>query len=514
MAPRTPAQELAERFVRAQSDKTRIWGRYEDIYRLTMPQRHLQHQTQPADSLDEIYDATAIQALDDFVSDVLNAFTPPFTNEWIAFEPSRHLQLDAAGERQLRAAIAAYKDRLWQEIEASNLAEAARECYRDLAAGTCALMITSPHPVEPIRCECIPVSDLWLSRGPGGTVGGLFRRFRPQRDHLRVLWPQAAVPPHLDRLPPEAELDVTEGMWRLYDRPGTERHRYIVSAGPDVLVDTVYEGEGGCPIIVTRWDGDPTTAWGTGPLYSALPDIKTLNKAVELTLRHAGKVIAPPTSYTDDGVIDISQGIGEDDWLPRAPGSDPPMPLEPKGRFDIGFLLEDRLRDAVKRALYQNRPEQRGLTPPTATQWLDMAQDLARRMGAPAGSLVHNWQFPIIRRFARLAAERDPAFPRVKFDGGVVALRPTSALVMSQEQEQLSRAWDTAAKLSQLAGPQMAGLIIDFQALGAAAERVGNLQGFRMIRSPEQIQVMMQSAMQAASAAGALPGPNGAARAA
>lgn len=500
MAEKTAAQELGERFVRAQADKTRIWGRYEDVYRFVMPFRHVQHGNQPSDSLDEIYDSTALNALADFSSDLLNAFTPPFTDEWIKLAPSKSLRLDGAQSRQLEAAIADFKSRLWQEISRSNLTEAVRECYKDLAAGTAALLITSPHSVEPIRCECIPVTDLWLERGPGGTISGKFRKFKPKVGHIPAMWPKAKIGAGIPKAP-DVEIEVTEGMWRLYDKPGTERTRYVVAAGQEVLIDETYEGEGSCPLIVTRWDTDPTTAWGTGPLLSAMPDIKTLNKSVEMVLRNADKAIDPPTLYPDDGVIDVSQGVGPGDWIPTAPGSEVQQ-LEPQGRFDLGFLLADRLADAIKRALFQNRPEQRGLTPPTATQWLDMAQDLARRMGAPAGSLVTGWQFEIIRRFVYLAMERDPAFPRVKLDGSVVVLVPTSPLVASQEQEQLARAWDIAGKVAQLAGPEQAALLVNYQALAEFAARVNGLEGVKLIRSQEEIQAMMQQAAQVASDTG------------
>ncbi|CAO3426678.1 portal protein [Azospirillum argentinense] len=501
-----------QHFDRASQDKARVRHRLDDIYRLVFPHRHLQDGTAPQDSLDEIFDSTAIEAAADFASDMLNAFTPPFTSEWVKLSPARHLKLDAAALRAVDLAIADYKDALWEAIAASNLTQAARECYRDLATGTMAMLIQDVHPTQPIECTAIPVSDLYLERGPGGVVDGRFRKFRLRAELIPVMWPGAVLPETLKNLPADVEVDVTEGMWRDWKDRGTERWTFMLveGEGSNVFLQANYVGAGACPMIVCRWDTDATTAWGFGPLYNALPDIKTINKLNELVLRNADRAVDPVVVYPDDGVIDITQGITAGTWIPAAQGSAKEVNvLDTTGNFNIGFMEQERLQSAIRRALFQDKPQQLGRTPPTATQWLDQAQETARRMGAPAGGIVTDWQFAIIRRFAFLLEKRG-SLPKVELGNrGPISLVPTNPYARSQEQEKGVRLKALAAELAQLAGPQQAGLIIDWSVYAGERARQDGLEDTRSIRTPEQVQQMIQNAAAMAQQAGMLPGGQG-----
>lgn len=506
MTDQEALQEFKRRMSRAETDKSAVQGRYDDCYRLAMPHRHRQGGTMPGDSFDEIFDSTAIDALADFASDLHNAFTPPFTSEWVKLEPSANLQIDEAQKRQLEDEIADYKAEMWSAIAESNLAAAARECYRDLALGTCAMLIQSEDPTRPIVCTCVPVSDLYLDRGPGGSVDGRFRKFRMRAELIPVMWNGAKMPASMANS--TADVEVQEGMWRDWSDRGDEVWKIMLVAGGEVLMSDKYKGDGSCPMIICRWDTDGSTAWGFGPLYYALADIKTLNKTVELVLRNADRAVDPVVTYDDDGVIDVSQGIGAGMWIPRAPGSKLDV-LDTGANFNIGFVVKDDLQRAIKRSLFQDRPEQTGKTPPTATQWLDQAQNTARRMGAPAGGLVTDWQFGIIQRFAFLLTARGVA-PKVKLSGSdsLVVLRPTSALVRSGEQERGQRIRALATEIAQLF-PQQAAVVTD--AAEYAAERVvqEGLTGTKVFRTPEQVKEVVQQGMAMAQQAGMMPGGQG-----
>ena len=58
--------------------------------------------------------------------------------------------------------------------------------------------------------------------------------------------------------------------------------------------------------------------------------------------------------------------------IPKAVGSTLEV-IESKGKFDVLWLEMEDLRASVKRAHYQDGPDQPGKTPPTATQWADEA---------------------------------------------------------------------------------------------------------------------------------------------
>ena len=60
------------------------------------------------------------------------------------------------------------------------------------------------------------------------------------------------------------------------------------------------------PWIVARYMKIPGEVFGRGPLVSALPDVKTLNKTLELLLKNASIACAGVYTAADDGVINPS----------------------------------------------------------------------------------------------------------------------------------------------------------------------------------------------------------------
>jgi hypothetical protein len=146
--------------------------------------------------------------------------------------------------------------------------------------------------------------------------------------------------------------------------------------------------------------------------------------------------------------------------MPRAVGSKAPEMMESKGRFDVQFMELDDLRSSIRRAHYQDKPEQQGKTPPTATQWADEAAERARRMGSPATNLVIELQYPIIKRFAYLLEKRG-VLPKVELNGNAVALEPVSPLLRAQEQEEVVRIDRFAEMIAARFGPAIANIIIN-----------------------------------------------------
>jgi hypothetical protein len=91
----------------------------------------------------------------------------------------------------------------------------------------------------------------------------------------------------------------------------------------------------------------------------------------------------PVTSYEEDGVMNVEAGLDAGTWMPRAAGSKPPETLTPEVRFDALVWNVDQLKDGIKKALYQDRPEQDGKTPPTLGQWNDEKVWNSRRRELP-----------------------------------------------------------------------------------------------------------------------------------
>jgi hypothetical protein len=444
---------------KAKIDRTKHQARIADVYRYTMPWRHQFNQSQHVPDIDVIFDELPGLVLEDFAADMLNTFTPQ-KNNWV--EPKPVVTLDSGQSNQIKAQLDKYRDVVFDAMSRSNLYMALQEAYMDLGPGTMALLITDIDPIKPFHCEAIPAPELLITRGPYGYVDGVFRCRMRLRSEIKRLWPDA----NLELLGPEPregddpEYEVTDGCWRDWSDRGDESYKYACQANGKLIYHKQYKGEGSCPFIVARWGRDPTTAWGFGPTYRTLPAIKTRNHVRYLAMKNYDKHVDPAMSYEDDGVTNLDNGVTPGLWIPRAPDSDAPEPIESKARFDVQVFEMDELASIIRRAHYQDRPEQLGKTPPTATQWADEAAERARRMGTPATTLVHELQYPLFKRFAYLEAQRG-TLPKVMLEGRDVNLQPESPLLRAQQQEEVIRLDRFVEMINVRFGPQVANVLIN-----------------------------------------------------
>lgn len=473
----------------ADIDRNRHISRISDCYKYALPWRHKPNQSQPSDQLDEIFDEELMTVLEDFSADMLNTFTPQ-KSEWVEPKPVETIE-DSGALRMLEAPLGKYKRVIFSEMARSNLYQALQEAYLDLGPGTMCMIITDIDPAQPIHCEAIPAVDLLLNRGPYGRIDGTWRKVKRIGHEIPTLWPNAM--PYRGKAWSDedcVEYEVIDGVYREHANKADESWCYVVLCNNEIIWKEKYTGKGSNPFMVARWSRDSTTAWGVGPTYRTLPAIKTLNHFRYVSLKNYDKEADPVVSYEDDGVVNIDHGINPGEWIPRSPGSKAPEVIESGARMDVQVFNIDEVRSSIRRAHYQDRPEQTGKTPPTATQWSDEAAERARRMGTPATNLVIEWQYPIFKRFAYLLEKRGK-LPKISLNGETIALEPVSPLLRAQEQEEVVRLDKFAELVAARFGPEMANIIINpFK----WAAKVGKKMGIDVdvIRDEKEIQDTVQ----------------------
>ncbi len=462
MADRKKIAEQANKLIgEAEEDKRlhEIWHR--DGYRHALPWRKRpgdNSQTQPIHDQDELFDNTAVDTLSDFAADCQNDFTPAET-EWVKLEPSQ--ELTGAQKAQITPQIAAYQTAVFSEIGRGNFHEASQESYPDLGLGTCAMCIQDLEPNEPIHNQAISITDLLIVRGAYGGLDFKGRRHRPKYSELPYLYSTAEWSPEIRGKIEKGDgtrVNVVESFWRLRDVPGTERWQYALMVDKVCAQDFIYEGAGSCAVIAARWKTDSTTAWGIGSLYHALPTIKTLDQLCYLILKHLNKSVDPAMAYDDDGVTNFDNGLVPGTTIPRSPGSKIDI-LESETDFDPAFFERASMKEDIRRALFQDKPDQQGKTPPTASQWIDEGLRNDRRKGAPIGRIRTEWQWAIFQRYAYLLEKRG-ILPKVELNGKLIRLRPQSPLIRSQKQEEVLTADKLLEIIGMRFGPQAVQILV------------------------------------------------------
>ena len=485
----------------AEKDRNRHIRRIEDCYKFGLPWRHKSNQNEPVDQLDEIFDEELMTILEDFSSDMLNTFTPQ-KSDWV--EPKVMATLDKADTKLVSEQLGKYKRVIFDEMARSNLYQALQEAYLDLGPGTMCVLVLDLDPAQPIHCEAIPSVDLLLNRGNYGRVDGIWRKRQRTDEDIAELWP-SAKDKNGELYDPDGLVnhEVVDGCYRDHKVKSDETWRYCVIIDGHIAYSETYKGKGSCPLIPARWSRDATTAWGVGPTYRSMPAYKTLNHFRYLGLKNYDRTVDPPFSYESDGVMNFDHGIEPGTGIPRSPGSKAPEIMESKRQLDVEIFQIDEVRASIRRAHYQDRPEQQGKTPPTATQWADEAAERARRMGTPATNLVLELQYPLFYRFAYLLEKRGK-LPKVQLNNSTIAVEPISPLLRAQEQEEVIRLDRFAEMLATRFGVEMANLIINtFEYAERLAARLGIDPS--LVRNEAQIKAAVEQLAPVLGGAGGAP---------
>jgi len=469
---------VLDRFRRAQARR----GAWEALWReaaaFTLPQRTSAFGGSDGGRRqgERLFDATAGDAAEQLAASLLAELTPPWS-QWFGLAPGPEL----AGEARAEAAptLAAAAESLYTHLDRSNFAVEMHQCYLDLVLfGTACLQFEEAPLGAPsaFRFTAVPLDEAVVDEGPSGALDVTFRRSEPSAARLLARFGGAALP--------EAVVQAAQGARGEDDRfalleavlPDGVAYDYIAlleapagADGPSVLARGRFARS---PFITFRWMKAPGEVYGRSPVLRALPDIKTANKVVELTLKNASIAVAGIWQADDDGVlnpatIELKPGT----IIPKAVGSSGLSPLQPANDFDVSQIVLADLRQRIRSALLVNTLGAIDAPNRTATEVLERTAEVTRVLGATYGRLQAELLTPLLGRGLAILARRGEV-PEIQPDGRTVALQHRSPLAQVQARKDIT---NTTAWVEKAAALGEAGLAtVD---LPAVARRLGEVLG-------------------------------------
>ena len=150
------------------------------------------------------------------------------------------------------------------------------------------------------------------------------------------------------------------------------------------------------PYLVPRWSKATGEIFGRSPSYNALPDIKTLNKAVEIGLKAWAKAIDPPLLVQDDGVIGRVRMTPAGITVVRSDGAI--KPLQIGSNWQITDMKENALRTAIRQAYYSDQLQLQEGPQMTATEVQVRYELMQRLLGPTLGRFQSEFLNPLIER--------------------------------------------------------------------------------------------------------------------
>lgn len=507
--------------------KKQLWeDELEDVYDYAMPNRNRWDKDSPGDRKNEkVYDSTAIQSTQSFASKLQNKLTPPF-EDWFALKMGPLLKKMTKGNPQRENQISTKLDDITEMInQVFNLGsfnQAMHEFYLDLATGQGALLVQSGNSLDrPVKFTAVNRADYAIQDGAYNEIKSVYRKMKVKGREIKKQWSDADLGENLKK-----EIDNDEDCEYEFWEITYEAEREDASSPNDTVwyYDVIWKDGGekeendkrivsreykSNPWIITRWSKLAGEEEGRGPLLNALPDIKTLNKVMELTLKNASLAIGGAYTVANDGVVNpdnIKIRPGAIIPVARNGGPNGPSiaPLQSNRDFDVGQIVANELRGSIKNMLYDSAiPEQRGKTPNSATEVAQSVENLQKEIGGSFGRLFKELIVPLVQRTSDILYANGMIDLPTKVDTLGIRLQVKSPLAKGQNLDDLRNVTRWVQLIKQTAGPKAMitkgkpDEIIDYygEKLGVPKKLIKNEKEQKAIM--QKMQQMAQKAQQA-----------------
>jgi hypothetical protein len=509
----TPEQErlrneAIDRLNDCKKEKSNIRSYIEEAYYFTAPRRIRQQQgnstqSKPTDG-DELQSSLGTEVADDFVTEIIESFTPPEA----PWAERKSMPLDnKVQEDDLNKIAKAEDEKIFAHIRASNYySEKGKTAVPDLAIGVIGLLIDDPGRGFPIRVLGVPIRELEIGLGPEGRIDDRWIERTTKFRSLTALLPGVKFPSEIEqkrRDEPNKQCVVKWGWWRLWEELGDEVWQAVIFVDEQIVHHARLVGVGSCPLVIGRFGATPDFAWPDGPTIKCLPDYRQHDELRAALIENIDFLTRPPVAYEDDGVMNLTGGIETGMAYPKRPNGGRKVfeqIYEPQ-QIDAALLDEQNLSQRIRRMHYVDFPEQKGKTPPSATQWLDEMVIRQRRIGTQGYSFWREEPYETFQRFRYLLEKRGVVKQVVSPAGS--ALQPYNPAQRAHENQEVL----TALRLLQVVAstfPQTMPVVIDDT---KTIENLKAKMGDKLVemRAPEEIKAAFENVSQLAGVIGPRP---------
>lgn len=383
-----------------------------------------------------VFDATAIDAVELLASHLMAELTPPWS-PWFYFVTG--YEINSVVKEELIYELDYCTRHVKSVLEISNFYTELHQAYIDLIIGGTACILLEESDIEnmaDIHFKALPLRSIYLSEDNQGSLSTLVW----QQSISAETWKKrfvVEIPKDTNNNDCKNNIPIINLYHKKTDSKGYWHDTYYLNdSGEEQRIARIsYDF---APFLAFRWLKVAGETYGRSPVMKALPDIKTANKVVELSLKNASIAVSGIWQADDDGVINPSTiQLKPGAIIPKALGSSGLTPLKPPGRFDLSQILLDSLHQRIRRSLLVDRMSSVATQQQTATEVLERAKDISHVLGATYGRLFSECLSPLIHRINLLLAKKG-VFPQLPIDGKKVAIKFLSPLNFANQGRAIS----------------------------------------------------------------------------
>lgn len=475
-------EEAGRRIRRAKDDKTSSDEIYREAMELAFPDReNWTNRKEGQDRSGKAWDSTPQVSVIRAANRLSGDFTPSFV-------PWCEITLGPAAERMpdnaFKAAVGKTKSETKAELENTTaivqailqgpgFPTASNELYIDwhFGQGGMSIMPNEDELDAPVTFQSMPLSHFYAYEGPNGKLDQWFFWHTKAPDAIQEEWPDAKLTAELTEMVAQAKTGkkkvakLCAVVYRDYKEKG-KPYRYELfhmhAKGAARIVERTSRTP---PFVTPRYAKLPGENRGRGPVLFAIPDIRTANKIVEMTLRAAAIAVGGIYTATESGVA------GPVRIRPLAVmkvrsngGSNGPslQRLDTPQRLDFGDILLEKLHESIRKVIGDNSLPPEAGPIRTATEFIQRARELVADQSGGLGRLYAEFIIPTVQRIVDILESRGLLqSDGLKIDQFLISVRMLSPLAKAEAMSEVENLVRFVEMLKALGGDQLAAFEVD-----------------------------------------------------
>ena len=391
----------------------------------------------------KVFDSTAIHSLELLASSLHGTLTSS-ANRWFSL---RFKEASMNEDDSAREWIEDSIDKMYLAFSRSNFQQEVFETYHQLICfGTSCLMIEEDEK-DIIRFSTRHIKEIYIAEDSRGMVNCIYRRFKISAKAAVEKFGFENLSRSTQNIFKNTPFDEVELCHVVKPRDMYNPKKLDKMNMPFVSIYFEYNddfiisvsGFREFPYVVPRYLKASNEVFGRSPAMASLPDVKVLNKMVEIQLKAAAKSIDPPLLIPDDSMIlPIRTAPGSLNFY-RAGSRDRIEPLNIGANYNLGLNMEDQRRQSIARTFHVDQlliTENRNMT---ATEVLQRNEEKLRILGPVAGRLQSELLEPVIIRVFSIMLRNKLFSPAPQIlNGQEIDVEYVSPLAIAQKSQELS----------------------------------------------------------------------------
>ena len=417
-----------------------------------------------------VYDSTAEEGIDQFASRIQGSLVPSWT-QWMNLVAGDDVPEDQVEE--VNKALKKATNTFFSNLNHSNFDTEITPSLLDLGIGTGAILIEDNDFDESsaLKFTNIPLAELYVEKPARGAIKNVFRKQKVEAGNIPITWPNAEIPEKLQKIidkTPEKEVDITNSF--LFNTKSKMYAQIVIWEKAALFVQEFKTRR----LIVFRWSVTPGEAYGRGPAIKKLPDIRSANKIVELTLGNAALQMSGVYTGKSDGIFNPHTAriapatiipVGSND------NANPTLRALPlSGNLGIGDDLLQKFQENIKKAFFSSPLGE--ITDPvrSATENVLRNQEFLKQSGANIGRQKTEMIEPIVAASVDILISRGK-IADITVDGKDVTIKQSSPLAKAEDIEEFQNTQLWLSTMAQFVPQEVLALKVKVEDLPSAFQK-------------------------------------------